>query len=71
MILGETRISSSLLTVELLPVASRARLILTKQIAVLDSRYPASGREEGARDLLDNLDAERQRASQTLEKPHD
>lgn len=61
MTLGETRISASLLTVELLPAGSGTRLVLTEQIAVLDSRYPVEGREHGTRELLDNLDAELRR----------
>lgn len=67
MTLGETKISASLMTVELLPEGSTTRLILTEQIAVLDSRYPVAGREEGTRELLDNLDAELRRTSQLLE----
>ena len=55
MSVGAVRISSSLLTVALQAEGARTRLRLTEQIAVLDSRFPMAGREEGTGQLLDKL----------------
>jgi len=56
MTVGTVRISSSLLTVTFAPEGpQRTRLVLTEQIAVLDPRFPIEGREQGTRELLDNL----------------
>ncbi|MBC7956676.1 MAG: SRPBCC family protein [Cytophagales bacterium] len=57
MMVGPVRISSSLLTVTVQAEGQGTRLVLTEQIAVLDSRYPLAGREEGTRWLLENLAA--------------
>jgi len=55
MMVGPVRISSSLLTVTFQTEGQGTRLVLTEQIAVLDSRFPLAGREEGTRWLLENL----------------
>ena len=54
---GDTRISTSLLTVEFHRIGTGTRLVLTEQIAVLDARYPASSREAGTCLQLDSLAA--------------
>ena len=58
---GETRISVSLATVELLPAEVGTRLIYTEQAVFLDGGDKQEYREQGTRDLLDNLDAELRR----------
>jgi uncharacterized protein YndB with AHSA1/START domain len=62
MYLDQTRISVSLATVEFRPDGdARTLLVLTEQGAYLDGHdYPAE-REEGTRELLDQLDAELKR----------
>ena len=54
---GDTRISTSLLTVEFHRIGTGTRLVLTEQIAVLDARFPASSREAGMHLQLDSLEA--------------
>jgi uncharacterized protein YndB with AHSA1/START domain len=49
------RISVSLGTVELFPVAGGTRLVLTEQAAYLDGLDTNEQREEGTRQFLDNL----------------
>src|SRR6266545_1222189 len=55
--LDETRISVSLATVEFKPAGAGTRLIFTEQGAFLDGYDNPARREQGTRDLLDNLDA--------------
>lgn len=57
MLIGDIRISASLLTIELQPAGDGTQMRLTEQIAVLDERYPVENREQGTRWLLDMLDA--------------
>lgn len=59
------RISVSLATLELLPAGAGTDLVLAEQDAFLDSQDFASQREQGARELLDNPEAELRRASPT------
>jgi uncharacterized protein YndB with AHSA1/START domain len=59
---GETRISTSVLTVELLPVGRRTRLILTEQAAFLDGEDKPASREQGWGGILDKLGAELRRS---------
>lgn len=54
--IGGRRVSVSLLTIELTPVPSGTRLILTEQGAFLDGLDTNAQREQGARDGLDQLD---------------
>ena len=54
---GETRISASLSTVELLPDGDGTRLVFTEQAAFLDGGDQPEIREGGWRSLLDKLDA--------------
>jgi uncharacterized protein YndB with AHSA1/START domain len=54
-LIGGRRVSVSLLTVELVPVAGGTRLVLTEQGAFLDGLDTNGQREEGARDSLDRL----------------
>jgi len=53
--LDDTRISVSLATIELRPEGQGTRLVLTEQGAFLDGFDNVAGREQGTRDLLDNL----------------
>src|SRR5260370_10587681 len=53
--LDQTRISVSLATVEFKPDGSGTRLIYTEQGAFLDAFDKPELREQGTRDLLDNL----------------
>jgi uncharacterized protein YndB with AHSA1/START domain len=55
--MDETRISVSLVTVEMLPKGDDTRLVYTEQIAFLDGHDNLASREGGTRDLLDNLEA--------------
>lgn len=61
MAIGETRISASLATVELLPEGAGTRLIYTEQGAFLDGKDQAADREAGCRMLFENLATELQR----------
>ena len=61
--LDQTRISVSLATVEFKPDGSVTRLIYTEQGAFLDAFDKPELREQGTRDLLDNLGKALQRAS--------
>ena len=54
---GDTRISTTLCTVELLPEGSGTRLILTDQSAFLGEREKPSDRESGWGAILDRLGA--------------
>jgi uncharacterized protein YndB with AHSA1/START domain len=62
--LDETRISVSLATVELKPVAAGTRLIYTEQGAYLDGHDVPDQREQGMGSLLDALGAELRDAPQ-------
>jgi uncharacterized protein YndB with AHSA1/START domain len=64
MYLDETRISVSLATVELKPVAASTRLTYTEQGAYLDGHDVPDLREQGMGTLLDALGAELRGASQ-------
>ncbi len=55
--LDDRRISVSLTTVEFKPVGSGAKLTYTEQGAFLDGWDNPAGREEGTRDLLEQLAA--------------
>lgn len=55
MLIGETRISVSLATIELIPEGSGTRLKFTEQGTFLDGFDEAAGREHGTRLLLDQL----------------
>jgi len=59
---GETRISTTLCTVELLVDGAGTRLILTDQSAFLDGREKPTDREAGWGEILDKLDAHLTRA---------
>jgi uncharacterized protein YndB with AHSA1/START domain len=61
--LDQTRISVSLATVEFKPERSGTRLIYTEQGAFLDAFDKPELREQGTRDLLDDLGKALQRAS--------
>ncbi len=63
--LDEKLISVSLATLELLPSGPGTHFVLTEQDAFLDGQDFASQREQGTRELLDNLEAELRRASPT------
>jgi uncharacterized protein YndB with AHSA1/START domain len=65
---GETRISTSVLTVELLPVRTRTRLILTEQAAFLDGEDSPASRRQGWGGILIKLDEELPR--DTASPPH-
>ena len=54
--LDKWRISVSLATVELKLAKSGTRMILTEQVVFLDGIDSLAAREQGTRDLLDNLD---------------
>jgi len=54
---GDTRISASLSTVELLPDGAGTRLIFTEQAVFLDGGDRPEIRESGWRSLLEKLDA--------------
>lgn len=55
---GETRISASLATVELLPEGSATKLVYTEQGAFLDGGDQPADREHGCRELLGALGTE-------------
>jgi len=55
MLLGQTRISVSLATVEFEQVARGTRLTFTEQVVLLDGYDDVAGREEGTRIGLENL----------------
>ena len=55
---GETKISASLTTVELVPDGDGTRLLFTEQIALLDGGDNVKDREQGWQGLLDKLGAE-------------
>ncbi|UVK42166.1 SRPBCC family protein [Mesorhizobium sp. AR07] len=57
MLFGETRISVSLATIELLAEGEGTRLVLTEQGAFLDGHDKSETREHGTRLLLDALGA--------------
>jgi uncharacterized protein YndB with AHSA1/START domain len=59
--IDETRISASLATVELTPVAEATRLVYTEQGAFLDGLDTADSRTAGTGTLLDALGAELKR----------
>lgn len=59
---GETRISTSVLTVELLPLSSQTRLILTEQAVFLDGEDRPASRKQGWTGILNKLRAELKRA---------
>lgn len=61
MTIGDSRISVSLLTVDLQPVNGGCQLTLTEQMAVLDDRYPLAERQHGTDEGLNNLAAYLQR----------
>jgi hypothetical protein len=54
--LDQRRISVSLTTIELFAVAGGTRLLFTEQGVFLDGYDDITGREEGTRIGLDNLD---------------
>jgi uncharacterized protein YndB with AHSA1/START domain len=54
---GDTRISSSLATVEIEPAGEGARLLYTEQAVYLDGGDTPAMREHGTRELLDRLAA--------------
>jgi hypothetical protein len=56
--LDKTRISVPLATVELSSAGPGTRLIFTEQAVFLDGADTADQREQGTRDLLDNLGIE-------------
>ncbi len=53
--MGETRISASVATVELMPEGSGTRLVFTEQGAFLDGHDTPQQREHGTRALLEKL----------------
>jgi len=55
MALGGARMSSSLTTIELVPVDRGTELVLTEQGAFLDGIDSVKGREEGTRELMEQL----------------
>jgi uncharacterized protein YndB with AHSA1/START domain len=55
--LDANRISVSVTTIELIPVGSGTKLVLTEQGAYLDGYDDAGAREHGTNDLLDALGA--------------
>jgi len=59
--MDDTKTSVSLATVELEPAGTGTLLVYTEQGVFLDGHDSALGREQGTRDLLDNLDAELRR----------
>jgi len=58
---GETRISASMATVELLTTGDDTRMIYTEQAAFLDGRDVLENRVRGWGEILDKLDAELRR----------
>jgi uncharacterized protein YndB with AHSA1/START domain len=63
MMLGETRLSASLATVEITPSGAGARLVYTEQGAYLDGADKPAEREQGCREMLDKLGEELARGS--------
>lgn len=61
MTVGDKRISSSLSTTEFVPEGDGTRLIYTEQAAFFDGADGARGREEGCRELLEQLAKELRR----------
>jgi uncharacterized protein YndB with AHSA1/START domain len=61
--LDDKRISVSLATVEFKPAGAGTRLIYTEQGVFLEGYDKPAQREQGTRDLLDNLDAALRRES--------
>src|SRR2546421_6383605 len=59
--LDKWRISVSLATMELKPFKGGTRMIFTEQVVFLNGIDSPAAREQRARDLLDNLDAELRR----------
>ncbi|WP_136618345.1 MULTISPECIES: SRPBCC family protein [Mesorhizobium] len=57
LLFGETRVSVSLATIELLAEGEGTRLVLTEQGAFLDGHDTSSTREHGTGELLDALGA--------------
>lgn len=57
LLFGETRVSVSLATIELIPEGSGTRLILTEQGAFFDGIDTPATREHGSGELLDALGA--------------
>ena len=55
MTVGDKRLSSSLTTIELLPADKGTDLIFTEQGAFFDGADGVKGREEGCRELLEQL----------------
>ncbi|NQD36801.1 hypothetical protein HPT27_07160 [Permianibacter sp. IMCC34836] len=62
MAIGGSRISVSLLTVDLQAAGSGCQMTLTEQLAVLDDRYPIAERKHGTNEGLNNLAAYLQHA---------
>ena len=62
---GETRISTSVLTVELLPVGSGTRLIITEQAVFLDGEDRPAYRQQGWGAILKKLGVELRRQGGT------
>jgi uncharacterized protein YndB with AHSA1/START domain len=63
---GNTRISATLCTVELLPQGSGTRLILTDQSAFLDGRETPTARKSGWGEILNRLEAQLSREDATV-----
>lgn len=63
MAMGQTPLSASLTTVELVPSGSGTRLTYTEQGAFFDGVDSAQGREDGTRGLLEKLAEELQHSS--------
>ena len=58
MTIGESRISASLATVEMVPSSGGTRLIFTEQGAFFENSDGPKRRQEGWNRILDGLDAE-------------
>ena len=63
MMLEDTPMSASLVTIQLEAKGAGTRLVLTEQGAYLDGHDDVAGREHGTRELLEALDKEVQRQS--------
>lgn len=60
---ADTRITASMVTVELLPRDNRTEVVVTDQVALLDGGDTAADRERGWGETLDKLTAEIGRAT--------
>ncbi|NUP05882.1 MAG: polyketide cyclase [Polyangiaceae bacterium] len=60
MMIGDKRISSSLATMEIVPVGDKTQLVYTEQGAYFDGADQPKNREEGCRELLGKLEEELQ-----------